>query len=48
MNKEIIAFGDIEIENHKFHHCKNLIWSEDVDIDNIQVSSMDSSGKKRL
>ena len=24
----------------KFHHCKNLILLEGVDIDNIQVSSM--------
>ena len=24
--------GDIEVEKHKFHHCKNLILLEDVDI----------------
>ena len=37
MSKEIIAFGNIEIETRKFHHCKNLILLEDVDIDKIQV-----------
>ena len=28
MNKEIITFGDIEIEKRKFHHHKNLILFE--------------------
>ena len=37
MSKEIIAFGNIEIEKRKFHHYKNLILLEDVDIDKIQV-----------
>ena len=37
MSKEITAFGNIEIEKLKFHHCKNLISLEDVDIDKIQV-----------
>ena len=37
MSKEITAFGNIEIEKRKFHHCKNLILLEDVDIDKIQV-----------
>ena len=32
MSKEIITFGDIEVEKHKFHHCKNLALLEDVDI----------------
>ena len=33
MIKEIIAFVNIKIEKHKFHHCKNLILLEDVDSD---------------
>ena len=46
MNKEVISFGNIEIEKLKFHHPKNLILLQDVDIDNIQMSSMISSGEK--
>ena len=48
MGKEIITFGDIEIEKRKFHHRKNLISLEYVDIDNIMISRMVSSGEKRL
>ena len=33
--KEIISFGDIETKKREFHHCKNVILSENVDIDNI-------------
>ena len=32
MVKEIITFGDIEVEKHKLHHSKNLTWLEEVDI----------------
>ena len=46
MDKEIIIFGGNEIENCKFHHCKNLNLLGYADIDNIQVSSMVSSGEK--
>ena len=46
MNKEVISFGNIETEKLKFHHPKNLILLQDVDIDNIQMSSMISSGEK--
>ena len=46
MDKEIITFGDIEIEKRKFHHCRNLILLGYVDIDSIQVSSIVSSSKK--
>lgn len=35
MTKEIIAFDNIEIEKHKFHHHKNLIFIEDLDIGNV-------------
>ena len=41
-----MAFGNAEIEKQKFHHCKNLILLEDVDIVHIQVSSLISSGEK--
>ena len=46
MSKEIIAFDNIETEKRKFHHRKNLPFKKDVDIDNIQVSSMISAGEK--
>ena len=37
MSKEIIAFGNIEIEKCKFHLCKNIALFEDVDIVNIMI-----------
>ena len=40
MGKEIIVCGKIEIEKYKFHHHKNLILLEDVNIDSIGVSSL--------
>ena len=48
MNKETISFGNIEIKKLKFHHCINLIFLEDVDIDNMLICSMGSSGEKKL
>ena len=47
LSKEIIAFVNIEIKKRKFHHCKHLILIGDVDIDNILISSMVSSGEKK-
>ena len=44
--KNVTTFGDIEVEKRKFCHCKNLELLEYVDIDNIEVSSMVSSGEK--
>ena len=38
MGKGNIKFGNIAIEKDKFHHRKNLILLEDLDIDNMQVS----------
>ena len=35
MDKKLITFGDAEIEKCIFHHLKNLILLEDVDIDKI-------------
>ena len=46
MGKEIM-FGNNDIEKRKFHHCKNIILLEDLDIDKIRVSSMASSGEKK-
>ena len=48
MVKEIITFGYIEIEKRKFHHRKNLILLQYVDIDNRHVSSMVSFGGKKI
>ena len=39
MGKEIITFGDIEIEKQKFHSHKNQISIYDVNIDRIVVSN---------
>lgn len=33
INKEIVAFGNIEIGKRKLHHPKNVILLEDVDIE---------------
>ena len=41
INKEIVAFGNIEIGKRKLHHPKNVILLEDVDIDSILISSTD-------
>ena len=38
MSKETKTFGDIEIENHKFHFYKDPIFINDVNVDNIFVS----------
>ena len=38
MRKKIIAF----------HHCKNLILREDVDIDNLLIPAMVSFSEKRV
>ena len=48
MCKKIITFGNIEIEKRKFYHRKNLILLEDLYNDNIQVSTVVSSGKKNI
>ena len=35
MGKEIVTFGDIEVEKHKFHWYKSPVFVIDVDIDNV-------------
>ena len=42
-HKEVIAFGDPEVEKPKFHQRKKLIFLEYSDIKKIEVSSMVSS-----
>ena len=48
MGKEILPFGDIEIEKKKLYHCKIPIFLKDVDMEKVLVSNMISSGEKRL
>ena len=38
MGKEIITFGDIEVEKRKFNRYKYPIFLNDVNIDNTLVS----------
>ena len=45
MSKKIMAFGDIENEKRKFHHRKNLILLNNVDIEKMQVFIMAASGE---
>ena len=45
MGKEILTFGDIEIE--KFENFKSLFFSKDVDFEDILVSKKISSGEKK-
>ena len=44
ISKKNTSLGNIEIEKRIFHHRKNLILLEDVDIDNMLIFSMISSG----
>ena len=39
MDKEMLMFGNIEIENHKVYCYKSLIFLEDVDINKLLVSN---------
>ena len=48
MGKEIITFGNTEIEKTKFHQYKNLVSIYDVNIDRIVVSSKAPFGKPRF
>ena len=45
MGKEILTFGDTEIEKKIYRH-KSPIFLEDVDIEKILVSKKISSGEK--
>ena len=46
MDKEIIMFGNIEVEKHKFHQYKNPISISDVDMSKIVMSNRLPFGKK--
>ena len=37
--KDILTFGDIEIEKHKFYQYDSPIFLKDRDIDNVLVSN---------
>ena len=46
MGKEILTFGDIEIEKNKFYRHKTPILLRDVDIEKVLVSNKISCGEK--
>ena len=46
MGKEILTFGDIEIEKNNFHRHSSPIFLKDVDIEKVLVSKKISSGEK--
>ena len=46
MVKEIITFGDIEIDKHKSNCYKSPIFLEDVNIEKVLVSNKISSDEK--
>ena len=45
MGKEIVTFGDIEIEKKNYHH-KSLVSLRDIDIEKVLVSNKISFGEK--
>ena len=46
MSKEILTFGNIEIEKNKFYHDKAPAFLGDPDIEKVLVSNKISFGKK--
>ena len=48
MGKEILTFGDIEIEKKKFYRHKTPILGGDVDTEKVLVSKKISFGEKKL
>ena len=48
MDKEIITFGNTEVEKYKFHKLKKPILIFDVNIDRMMVSSKVPYGYKRF
>ena len=46
MGKDILTFGNIEIEKYKFYHHKTPIFLRDVDIEKVLVSNKISFGEK--
>ena len=48
MGKEILTFGDIEIEKNKFYRYKNHGIVKDVDIEKVLVSNKIFLGWNKL
>ena len=48
MDKEILTFGDIEVEKNNFYHDKSSIFLKDVDIEKVLVSSKIFSGEETI
>ena len=48
MGKEILTFGNTEMEKNKFYHHKTPIFWGGVDIEKVLVSNKISFGKKKL
>ena len=48
MGKEILTFGDIEIEENKIYRNKTTIFLKDVDTEKVLVSKKTSFGEKKL
>ena len=46
MGKEILTFGNIEIEKNKFYRHESSILLKDVDIEKVLVSNKFSFGEK--
>ena len=39
MDKDILTFGNTEIEKNKFYYCKTPIFLTDADIEKVLISS---------
>ena len=48
MGKEILTFGNTEIEKNKPYHNKSPIFLKDVDIEKVLVSNKISLGEIKL
>ena len=46
MGKEILTFGNTEIEKNKFYHHKSPVPLRDVDIEKVLVSNKIYFGEK--
>ena len=46
MDKEIISFGDIEIEKRKFHYCEDPGDINNIDIAKLMICDNVFFGKK--
>ena len=46
MDKNIITFSDIEIEQSKYHYSINSILIDDIDVNKTLISKKDSFSEK--